>query len=87
MSVIVAMTPVAKRVSSLANSKSVFWVLLYGGTLGGNYTSIGSTANIVALGMCERAKISLEWSYWLRIVFLTTLQIVVASLWSYLLSR
>ncbi|MFN3268020.1 MAG: SLC13 family permease, partial [Zestosphaera sp.] len=86
LSVIVALTPIAKIVSSLANSKSVFWVLLYGGTLGGNYTPIGSTANIVALGMCERAKIDLGWSYWLRIAFLTaTLQIVVVSLWIYLL--
>ncbi|MEM4607380.1 MAG: SLC13 family permease [Zestosphaera sp.] len=86
LSVIVAMTPIAKIVSSLSNSKSIFWVLLYGGTLGGNYTPIGSTANIVALGMCERAKISLGWSYWLRIALLaTTLQIIIASLWSYLL--
>lgn len=85
LSVIVAMTPVAKIVSSLANSKSMFWALLYGGTLGGNYTPIGSTANIVALGMCERARINLNWSYWLRIALLTTtLQLVVSSLWSYI---
>lgn len=85
LSVIVAMTPVAKIVSSLANSKSMFWTLLYGGTLGGNYTPIGSTANIVALGMCERARINLSWSYWLRVALLaTTLQLVVSSLWSYL---
>lgn len=86
LSVIVAMTPVAKIVSSLASSKAVFWVLLYGGTLGGNYTPIGSTANIVALGMCERARISLGWSYWLRIALITTTtQVVISLLWSYLL--
>lgn len=86
LSVMVAVTPIAKIVSSLASSKSIFWVLLYGGTLGGNYTPIGSSANIVALGMCERAKIHLDWSYWLRIALLTTtLQIVISLLWSYLL--
>jgi len=86
LSVIVAMTPVAKIVSGLTNSKSIFWVLLYGGTLGGNYTPIGSTANIVALGMCDKARIRLEWSYWLKIAFLiTTSQVIISLLWTYLL--
>jgi Na+/H+ antiporter NhaD/arsenite permease-like protein len=86
LSVIVAMTPVAKIVNGLTNSKSVFWVLLYGGTLGGNYTPIGSTANIVALGMCDKARIYLDWSYWLKIAFLTTtLQVIISLLWSYLI--
>jgi len=61
-------------------------VLLYGGTLGGNYTPIGSTANIVALGMCDKARIHLDWSYWLKIAFLTTtLQVIISLLWSYLI--
>lgn len=86
LSVIIALTPMAKIVSNLANSKSVFWVLLYGGTLGGNYTPIGSTANVIALEICEKAKANLGWSYWLRMAFLTTtLQIVVVLLWTYLL--
>jgi len=86
LSVIVAMSSVAKILSSLASSKAVFWVLLYGGTLGGNYTPIGSTANIVALGICERAKVNLGWSYWLRTALITTTsQVVISLLWSYLL--
>ncbi len=85
LSVIVAMTPVAKIVSGLTNSKSVFWTLLYGGTLGGNYTPIGSTANIVTLGICDKARIHLNWSYWLKIAFLTTtLQVIISLLWLYL---
>jgi Na+/H+ antiporter NhaD/arsenite permease-like protein len=34
----------------------LWWGLLFGGTFFGNLTLIGSTANIVALGMLERHK-------------------------------
>ncbi len=33
-----------------------WWALLYGACLGGNFTHIGSTANIVALGILEKEK-------------------------------
>ncbi len=33
---------------------SLWWALLFGGCLGGNITMVGSTANIVALGMLEK---------------------------------
>ena len=36
---------------------STWWGILFGGTLFGNLTMIGSTANIVAVGMIERQKI------------------------------
>lgn len=35
----------------------LWWVLLFAGTLMGNLTIIGSTANIVAIGMVERQKL------------------------------
>lgn len=41
---------------SLANTNSLWWALLFGGCLGGNITMIGSTANIVALGILEKEK-------------------------------
>jgi len=34
----------------------LWWALLFGGCLGGNITLVGSTANIVALGILEKEK-------------------------------
>ena len=36
------------------NGAPLWWTLLFGGAYGGNITMIGSTANIVALGMLEK---------------------------------
>jgi Na+/H+ antiporter NhaD/arsenite permease-like protein len=36
------------------DTTSLWWGMLFGGTLLGNMTIIGSTANIVAIGMLER---------------------------------
>lgn len=36
--------------------KPLWWALLFGGCFGGNITMIGSTANIVALGVLEKRK-------------------------------
>jgi Na+/H+ antiporter NhaD/arsenite permease-like protein len=53
------MTPiVAEFASSLhgpANHDVLWWALLLGTVLGGNLTAIGSSANIVAVGIAERA--------------------------------
>ena len=43
----------------------LWWTLLFGGTLGGNATMIGSTANIVAVGMLEREKERVTFGRWL----------------------
>ncbi len=37
-------------------SQALWWALLFGGCLGGNITLVGSTANIVALGLLEKNK-------------------------------
>ncbi len=42
--------------TTLSNTNSLWWALLFGGCLGGNITMIGSTANIVALGILEKEK-------------------------------
>jgi len=50
------------------------WALLQGTCLGGNITMIGSTANIVALGMLEkRYRTQLRFGHWLRIGLLVGL--------------
>ncbi len=43
----------------------LWWALLFGGTLGGNATMIGSTANIVAIGMLEKENHPVRFSRWL----------------------
>jgi Na+/H+ antiporter NhaD/arsenite permease-like protein len=58
--------------------------MLMGGTLGGNATLIGSTANIVAVGLLERRKLgTITFAQWLKpglIVAITTLLIATVLL-------
>ena len=44
---------------------ALWWALLFGGTLGGNATMIGSTANIVAIGMLEKQNHKVRFGQWL----------------------
>ncbi|MCM8784136.1 MAG: SLC13 family permease [Candidatus Omnitrophica bacterium] len=49
-------------------TNSFWWALLFGGCFGGNITMIGSTANIVALGLLEKEKgIKIKFFRWLGI--------------------
>ncbi len=43
----------------------LWWALLFGGTLGGNATMIGSTANVVAIGMLEKEGHPVRFGRWL----------------------
>jgi Na+/H+ antiporter NhaD/arsenite permease-like protein len=46
----------------------LWWALLFGACFGGNITLIGSTANIVALGMLEKqAHAHIRFKDWLKI--------------------
>jgi len=47
------------------NIAPLWWALLFGGTLGGNATMIGSTANVVAIGMLEKEKHTVRFGQWL----------------------
>ena len=67
--------------------KPLWWALLFGGCFGGNITLIGSTANIVALGILEKErKIKISFFKWLKIglvVGLVTTSIVwIFLIWS-----
>lgn len=54
---VAAFIPVVQSLQGMAVSlKPLWWALLFGGCLGGNITLVGSTANIVALGMLEKEK-------------------------------
>ena len=82
---VAAFIPIVQGFQTLdVNLQSLWWALLFGGCLGGNITLIGSTANIVAIGILEkekRLKISfLEW-FWVGLTIgLTTTLIVMAAL-------
>lgn len=65
---ITAFIPIIQGFQALNfNLQPLWWALLFGGCLGGNITVVGSTANIVALGILEKEKkihISfLKWFY------------------------
>ncbi|MGE0089609.1 MAG: SLC13 family permease [Bacteroidales bacterium] len=47
---VAAFIPIIKEIGA----DSLWWALMFGGCFGGNITLIGSTANIVALGMIEK---------------------------------
>jgi len=48
-----------------ANMQPLWWALLFGGCLGGNITMVGSTANIVALGILEKERnVKMHFFHW-----------------------
>lgn len=54
---VAAFIPVLQGFQALnITTHSLWWALLFGGCLGGNITLIGSTANIVALGILEKER-------------------------------
>jgi Na+/H+ antiporter NhaD/arsenite permease-like protein len=54
---VAAFIPIIRSFGSLGiKLNALWWALLFGGCLGGNITLIGSTANIVALGILEKER-------------------------------
>lgn len=54
---VAAFIPILQSFQSLnLNLQPLWWALLFGGCLGGNITLVGSTANIVAVGILEKEK-------------------------------
>jgi len=54
---VAAVIPIVQSFKALGFSlQPLWWALLFGGCLGGNITLVGSTANIVALGILEKEK-------------------------------
>jgi len=81
---IAAVIPVVFHLESLGMQVFPFWwALLFAGSFGGNLTLVGSTANIVALGLLEkRGEVSITFKDWLKVGFVVTL---ATTLLSYLL--
>jgi Na+/H+ antiporter NhaD/arsenite permease-like protein len=54
--VVAVLIPVIQDLTPVVGSMVLWWALLFGGCYGGNMTMVGSTANIVALGILEAKK-------------------------------
>ncbi len=71
---VAAFCPVIEQLAVNVKDLPLWWALLFGSCFGGNITMIGSTANIVALGMLEkRAHAQVGFFQWLKIGFLSAL--------------
>ena len=69
-----AFSPVIEQLANSVKDLPLWWALLFGACFGGNITMIGSTANIVALGMLEKhGGHQVSFFQWLKIGFLCTL--------------
>lgn len=77
---VAAFCPVIEELSRYMNAFPLWWALLFGACFGGNITMIGSTANIVALGMLEkRSHIHLRFLEWLKIGLASALIVIFIS--------
>ena len=71
---VAAFCPVIEELANTIKSMPLWWALLFGACFGGNITMIGSTANIVALGMLEkRSHANIKFWDWLKIGFISSL--------------
>lgn len=65
---VAAFSPVITALSETVPAMPLWWALLFGACFGGNITLIGSTANIVALGMLEKqSHAHVSFIQWLKI--------------------
>jgi len=61
-------------------SSAIYWFMLFGGTFMGNMTIIGSTANIVAVGLLERrGHGTIKFGYWMKIGFIVSIVSMVVA--------
>lgn len=71
---VAAFSPVITELGKTMSAMPLWWALLFGACFGGNITLIGSTANIVALGMLEKqSHSSIGFFQWLKIGALSAL--------------
>ncbi|MFN3551029.1 MAG: SLC13 family permease, partial [Endomicrobiia bacterium] len=79
--VVASYIPVVSNLKTLAKTNSSFWwSILFGGCFGGNITLIGSTANIIALGMLEKKyKTKINFFEWFKIGLLVGISTMLVS--------
>lgn len=75
---VAAYSPIIRALSETVFGMPLWWAMLYGACFGGNITLIGSTANIVALGLLEKhGHIHVSFWQWFKVGIVSA---VVASL-------
>jgi Na+/H+ antiporter NhaD/arsenite permease-like protein len=61
-------------------TSAIYWFMLFGGTFMGNMTIIGSTANIVAVGLLERrGHGTIKFGYWMKIGFIVSIASMIVA--------
>ena len=66
--VVATFVPIMQNLAQQLGTDILWWALLFGGCYGGNMTMVGSTANIVSLGILEDRKgIHMTLRYWVKI--------------------
>lgn len=71
---VAAFSPVIKELGKEVSAMPLWWALLFGACFGGNITMIGSTANIVALGMLEKhSRVGIRFFQWFAVGALSAL--------------
>jgi len=72
--VVATFVPIIQNLARQLGTPVLWWALLFGGCYGGNMTMVGSTANIVALGILEDRKgIHMTLKFWIKIGLLGSL--------------
>jgi Na+/H+ antiporter NhaD/arsenite permease-like protein len=68
--VVATFIPVLQYLNQYLESNTLWWALLLGGCYGGNLTMVGSTANIIALGVLEeRENYHMHLKFWIKFGF------------------
>ena len=68
--VVATFIPVVQYLNQHLESNTLWWALLLGGCYGGNLTMVGSTANIIALGVLEeRENYHMHLKFWIKFGF------------------
>lgn len=71
---VAAFSPVIRSLSDSIFGMPLWWAMLFGACFGGNITLIGSTANIVALGLLERhSHVHISFWQWFKVGALSAL--------------
>jgi len=61
--------------------QAIYWLMLFGGTFMGNMTVIGSTANIIAVGVLEkRGHGTIKFGEWFKIGFIVSIVSMVIAM-------
>jgi Na+/H+ antiporter NhaD/arsenite permease-like protein len=86
---IATMTPIVDHLSSTMHGQShhdvLWWSLALGGDLGGNLTAVGSTANIVMIGIALRSGNAISfWEFTRKGIMATAISTVLCALYLWL---